>query len=157
MKNWTEDAMRAKGLKFQVTGGAAAPAVAAPVEKRTNKFGAQKTEVNGITFDSAAEAERYQTLKLLEAAREIKALGLQPSFALMGANGRAVAAYRADFIYFEGGRRVVEDVKSVATLTPASKLKLKLFIAQYPDHELRLVDGKGKLVPYKPRFPQVAA
>lgn len=156
MKNWTEDAMRAKGLKFQVTGGAAAP-VAAPVVKRANKFGAQKTEVNGITFDSAAEAERYQTLKLLEAAREIKALGLQPSFALMGANGRAVAAYRADFIYFEGGRRIVEDVKSVATLTPASKLKLKLFIAQYPDHELRLVDGKGKLVAYKPRFPQVAA
>lgn len=156
MKNWTEEEMRAKGLKFQVTGGAGAPT---PVvaEKRTNKFGAKKTEVNGITFDSGAEAERYQTLKLLEAAREIKALGIQPSFALMGANGRAVAAYRADFIYFEGGRRIVEDVKSIATLTPASKLKLKLFKAQYPDHELRLVDGKGKLVPYKPRFPQVAA
>lgn len=157
MKNWTEDAMRAKGLTFQVTGGASVPAVAAPVEKRTNKFGAQKIEVNGITFDSAAEAERYQTLRLLEAAREIKALGLQPVFALMGANGRAVAAYRADFIYFEGGRRIVEDVKSVATLTPASKLKFKLFMTQYPDHELRLVDGKGKIVPYKPRFPQVAA
>lgn len=148
--------MRAKGLKFQVTGGAGAPA---PVvaEKRANKFGAKKTEANGITFDSGAEAERYQTLKLLEAAREIKALGIQPSFALMGANGKAVAAYRADFIYFEGGRRIVEDVKSVVTLTPASKLKLKLFIAQYPDHELRLVDGKGKLVPYKPRFPQVVS
>lgn len=129
----------------------------APAPKRANKYGAKKTEVDGIVFDSADEAQRYQALKWLERAKVIRGLGLQPVFALMGPVGKPVAGYRADFIYFENGRRVVEDVKSKATLTPVAKLKLKLFLTQYPDHELRLVDGQGNAVPYRPRFPKEAA
>ena len=157
MKDWDESSMRAKGLNFRITGGA--PVDAAPVAepKRGNKYNAQKTIVDGITFDSGAEAERYKSLKLLERAKVIRGLGCQPVFALIGGNGRPVASYRADFAYFESGRCIVEDVKSLATLTPASKLKIKLFLAQHPSHELRLVDGNGKPVPYKPRFPKEQA
>lgn len=156
MKGWTLESIAAKGLKATVTGGAGAPAVAA-APKRAHKYGAEKTVVEGITFDSKAEAERFKSLKLLERARMIRSLGLQPVFALTGMGGRAVASYRADFCYFENGRRIVEDVKSAATLTPTARLKFKLFTTQYPDHELRLVDGAGNRLPVKLRYPKVAA
>ena len=42
-----------------------------------NKYGNKKTVVDGITFDSRKEAKRYQELKLLEKAGEIKDLRRQ--------------------------------------------------------------------------------
>lgn len=156
MKGWDLDSLRAKGVAFTVTGGAGAGETSAPA-KRANKFNAVKTVVDGRTFDSAAEAERYKSLKLLERARVIRGLGCQPIFSLLGATGKPVAGYRADFTYYESGRQIVEDVKSAATLTPASKLKIKLFLQQHPGTELRLVDGQGRAVPYRPRFPKEAA
>ena len=47
-----------------------------------NKYGARKTVIDGITFDSKREAIRYQELKLLERAGEIKDLELQPKYIL---------------------------------------------------------------------------
>lgn len=123
--------------------------------KRANKFNAVRTQVDGIWFDSKAEADRYSSLKLLERARVISGLGLQPVFALMGPKGKPVAAYRADFCFFENGRRVVEDVKGV--MTAAFRLKAKMFLQQYPDHELRLVDGAGKRITFTMRSMKVAA
>ena len=35
------------------------------------KYGNRKVEIDGVTFDSIAEARRYQELKLLETAGEI--------------------------------------------------------------------------------------
>ena len=43
------------------------------------KYHNKKTIVQGITFDSKLEAKRFQELKLLERAREIEDLQLQPS------------------------------------------------------------------------------
>jgi hypothetical protein len=37
-------------------------------DARTNKFGAKRTPVDGIMFDSAKEARRYQQLRLEERA-----------------------------------------------------------------------------------------
>ncbi|MDD3747626.1 MAG: DUF1064 domain-containing protein, partial [Anaerostipes sp.] len=45
---------------------------------RYSKYGARKTVIDGITFDSKREAKRYQELKLLEQAGEISYLELQP-------------------------------------------------------------------------------
>jgi hypothetical protein len=99
----------------------------APV--RPHKYGARKTVVDGITFDSAREAKRYGELKLLERAGQITHLELQPKFPLI-VNGRKVAEYRADFSYLEiGGASVVEDVKGVRT--PVYVLKAKLVEALY--------------------------
>lgn len=102
------------------------------------KYHNRKTVVDGITFDSAAEAGRYTELKLLERAGKIKDLRLQPKFELIPAfqkNGKKYrkTTYIADFSYFdnESMKNVVEDVKGVKTQVFA--LKKKLFEYRYPD------------------------
>jgi hypothetical protein len=113
-----------------------------------NKFSAQKVEIDGFTFDSKAEANRYGHLKLLERAKEIKALGVHPSYVLT-INGTAIGTYKPDFAYFEGGRKIAEDVKGM--ITPESSLRMRVFMACYPDIELRIVDRKGGSKPFKQR------
>lgn len=116
--------------------------------KRTNKFGAKKTEVDGIVFASKAEAERYGTLKLLERARQVRAVSVQPEFPLR-INGVLVGFYKADFSYFEGGRQIVDDVKGM--ITEAASLRMRVFMACYPNAELRIVDGQGRAKKFKQR------
>lgn len=113
-----------------------------------NKFGAQKVELDGHTFDSRAEANRYAQLKLLERARDIKALGVHPTYFLM-INGTTIGSYKPDFAYFEGGRKIAEDVKGM--ITPEASLRMRVFMACYPDIELRIVDSKGGWKPFKQR------
>lgn len=94
-----------------------------------NKYHNRKVTVNGITFDSQKEADRYLELLLLQKAGEIDRLKLQPEFTLQEAfttpEGEKVKAirYRADFAYrkkMRGGVdtywvSVVEDVKGFRT------------------------------------------
>ena len=95
---------------------------------RRNKYSNQKVVVDGITFDSKAEAKRYGELKLLKRGGFINDLELQPSFALRGQRGNVVCKYLADFQYSEDGKRVVEDVKSPSTAkNRAYRIKYKLF------------------------------
>ena len=49
-----------------------------------SKYGARKTIVDGITFDSKKEANRYRELKLLEDAGEIEKLKMQVAFEQIG-------------------------------------------------------------------------
>lgn len=103
-----------------------------------SKYKAKKTEIDGITFDSKAEAKRYQELKLLERAGQIKHLSLQPRFMLQegfvnvhtGKKERMIE-YVADFMYLENNVIIVEDVKGVKTAD--YKIKRKLFIHKYQD------------------------
>jgi hypothetical protein len=98
-------------------------------QKRGPKYGNRQTEVDGIGFDSKAEAKRYTDLRLLEVGGAITDLVLQPRFPLM-VNGEKVGVYVADFQYVEDGRLVVEDVKGgAATKTPVYRLKVKLMAA----------------------------
>lgn len=78
--------------------------------------------------DSKKERTRYQELELLEKAGEIKNLRKQVPYALV-VNGILVASYRADFVYEEGTRVVVEDAKGYKT--PMYRLKKKLMQACY--------------------------
>ena len=98
--------------------------------KKQPKYRNRKTEVDGITFDSVAEARRYGELKLLEAQGEIFGLQLQPRFPLM-VNGEKVGMYSADFQYLDSdGQLVVEDVKGGnATKTEAYQLRKRLMKA----------------------------
>lgn len=93
------------------------------------KYHAKPTTVDGIRFDSGAEARRYGQLKLLERAGKITDLELQPRFVCF-INGKIVCVYIADFAYFEGNHRKVEDVKGMRT--EVYKLKKKLVEAIYP-------------------------
>lgn len=102
---------------------------------KANKFGAIKTTVDDIKFDSKAEARRYSQLKLLERASKIHDLRLQPSFKL-----HAGIKYIADFKYTENGKLVVEDVKGMETAV--FRLKQKLFSFDYPYIDFRVIPAK---------------
>ena len=101
-----------------------------------SKYNAKKTNVDGIKFDSIREADRYCELKLLEKAKEIRNLELQPRFLLqdkfkdkMGTTHRKIE-YVADFMYIDkDDKKIVEDVKGMTT--GVYKLKKKLFLNLY--------------------------
>lgn len=93
-----------------------------------NKFGARKTVVDGMRFDSMAEARRYRELRMMEKAHLIDGLEMQPPFPIT-VNGRYICLYKADFRYRdrETGEWVVEDVKSEATRRISTyRIKTKL-------------------------------
>ena len=100
-----------------------------------NKYNAKKTTIDGITFDSKKESERYCELKLRARDKNnpITGLELQPEFPcnITQPNGMTikVCTYRADFRYIENGKTIIEDVKGVKT--PVYKLKKKLVEALY--------------------------
>jgi hypothetical protein len=103
-----------------------------------SKYRNQKTIVDGITFDSKKEANRWAELKLLERAGKITFLQRQVSYVLVPKqvrDGKMIerpVVYKADFAYKdENGEDVVEDVKSPATKTQVYILKRKLLLWEY--------------------------
>lgn len=95
---------------------------------RPNKYGAVKTTVDNIRFDSKRESERYSELKLLFKNGHIHNLEIQPRFDFK-IDGKHMFTYRGDFAYFDGDRRIIEDCKGVRTAV--YKLKKKLIEAQF--------------------------
>ena len=109
---------------------------------RRPKYNNTKTEADGYTFDSKKEARRYQELKALEAAGIISELRLQVPFEICpriaGVKGSRVRKYVADFTYKEGGRAIIEDVKSAITRkNPVYTLKKQLTQWLYPAYEFK--------------------
>ena len=112
------------------------------------KYGNKKITVDGITFDSRREYNRYRELKLLERAGQIQGLELQKKFVLIPAQYTTFArygkkgqrlkdgrkclekecAYIADFVYTENGQPVVEDTKGMRTKDYIIKRKLTLYV-----------------------------
>lgn len=84
--------------------------------RRRNKFGAVKTVLDGITFDSKREAAYYAELKLRERAGEVASVELQPVYEL-SVNGHLVGTYRPDFRFYDVREKRVRvvDVKGVRT------------------------------------------
>ena len=93
-----------------------------------SKYGAIRTEVDGVTFASKKEAKRYQELRLLERAGQIEELQLQPRYPI-AINDVKICTYVGDFQYRERGAFVLEDVKGVKT--PTYNIKKKLVKAIY--------------------------
>jgi len=113
-----------------------------------SKYHSKKITVNGETFDSIHEYERWKELRLLERAGMITDLKRQVKFLLIptqyeeyprfGKKGQPLkpgkrvvereCAYIADFVYKEKGREVVEDAKGVRTDEYIIKRKLMLQI-----------------------------
>ena len=115
------------------------------------KYGNRKVVVDGITFDSKKEAQRYTELKLLEKAGKITGLQLQREFELIPAQrektdqiytkgpnkgkfkpGKVIeqkCSYKADFVYWEleNNSMVVEDTKGMRTKEYIIKRKLMLY------------------------------
>lgn len=113
-----------------------------------SKYRNRKVSVDGITFDSRKEAQRYRELKLLLLAGEIIGLQMQVPFELVPAQYEETGAvyskgprkgqpkqgkcieksvvYIADFVYWQDGKRIVEDTKGVRTTDYIIKRKLML-------------------------------
>nr|DAJ77208.1 MAG TPA: Endonuclease [Caudoviricetes sp.] len=104
----------------------------------------KKTVIDGITFDSKAEAEYYEYLKRLEKNKKIYRLRCHPTYILQEAverHGKRYKAikYIADFGYWDDEEQmnVVVDVKGFAM--EDAKLKRKLFVYNYPHDRLEWV------------------
>ena len=119
-------------------------------KNKKSKYHSIPTCVDGIEFDSRKEARRYRELKLLEAAGKISNLEMQVPFELIPAQyeecnevytkgprkgerkiGHCIekaVIYRADFMYIEDGKIVVEDTKGVRTKDYIIKRKLMLYV-----------------------------
>ena len=119
------------------------------------KYKNKKVTVDGITFDSKKEANRYKELKALEQAGAILDLRLQVKYTLIpaqripiarfGKNGKRLkdhwrtiekeCAYIADFVYYDcnADEVVVEDTKGVKTKDYIIKRKLMLWV-----HNIRI-------------------
>ena len=88
--------------------------------KRSSKYRANKTSVDGHTFDSQKEADYYVELKNRLKANDIKGFCIQPTFIL--APG---LKYKADFIVFNSDNTYeVIDVKGVKTKEYIAKKKV---------------------------------
>jgi len=119
-----------------------------------SKYGANKTVIDGIEFDSKKEAKRWTELKLLERAGVIRDLDRQVKFVLIPAQREAdtigargaikkgkiierECAYVADFVYTdaETGETVVEDTKGFKTKDYIIKRKLMLWV-----HKIKIME-----------------
>lgn len=111
---------------------------------KKSKYGSRKVTRDGITYDSIKEYHRHCELKLLERAGQITDLQTQVPFELIpaqyetferyGKKGQRLkdgkkcveqsVVYKADFVYIEDGKEVVEDSKGVRTPDYIIKRKL---------------------------------
>ncbi len=102
------------------------------------KYRAKKTVIDGVTFDSKKEAQRWVELKGMEQLGAIKNLRRQVPFELIpkqtdpetGKTIERAVTYKADFVYEQDGKTVVEDVKGIKTL-PEYVLKRKMMLFKY--------------------------
>lgn len=108
------------------------------------KFGNIKTVIDGMTFDSKGESQRYLVLKARQEAGEISDLQRQTSYRIT-INGVKVCDYRPDFEYvLEDRTHIVEDFKSPATITPTFRIKVKLMKAVH-GVDVKIVTKPGDL------------
>lgn len=97
------------------------------------KYHAEKVKVEGEVFDSKREFNRWCELKLLERAGAISDLKRQVKFVLIptqkidGKVAEREVSYKADFVYTENGKTVVEDSKGYRTKEYILKRKLLLY------------------------------
>ena len=117
---------------------------------RYRKYKNQKINVDGMTFDSKKEANRYKELSLLQKAGEISGLQTQVRYVLIPAQrevsdevytkgenkgkykpGKLLereCTYVADFVYYKDGKVIVEDTKGFRTKEYIIKRKLMLYV-----------------------------
>ncbi len=98
------------------------------MKKKRNKYGAIKTQIGDLKFDSKGEAEYWRVLVDRQAKGEIMNLKRQIRFPLE-VNGKKICEYIADFTYTEKGVFVVDDFKG--RVTDVFRIKAKLFEAIY--------------------------
>ena len=104
-------------------------------EDSQRKYRNEKVKLDGYTFDSLKERDRYLILLMRQKLGEISGLQVHPRFKLV-VEGEKVCTYCADFQYYvchsdiKGSALVVEDVKSrITSKLPSYRIKKKLMQA----------------------------
>ena len=96
-----------------------------------NKYRNKIVYHDGEKFDSIRELKYFLDFQLLQKAGKITRLKRQPKF-ICEVNGQKVCSYKADFEFFENGKRRVIDVKSPATArTKDFRIKRRLVEALF--------------------------
>lgn len=115
-----------------------------------NKYNAKKVTIDGITFDSKHEAQRWAELRRMQQSKLITELRRQVKYTLIPVQrgpspgiykkgehkgqpkpGKVIeqeCAYIADFVYFNGSEMIVEDTKGIKTKDYIIKRKLMLYV-----------------------------
>jgi hypothetical protein len=93
------------------------------------KYKNNKTVIDGYKFDSLKEAKRYSELMLLQRVGVISQLKMQVKFELIpsqkgGIRNERQVSYIADFVYKEGDKLVIEDVKGMRLTEYVIKRKM---------------------------------
>ena len=121
--------------------------------KSTNKYGARKSCYGGERTDSTNEGKRFLLLNYRQKHGEISCLRRQVSFEIIGKMTKQVAEqlktkvrfktvvleqdarYTCDFVYFEGGKYIMEEFKSEMTAKLADYiLRRKLMLWKIKKH-----------------------
>lgn len=100
------------------------------------KYRNKKVTLGDMTFDSKKEANRWVELAIMQKNGEITDLDTQVVFELIPAQRDPVTKkvleravhYVADFVYYRGNERVVEDTKGFKTPEYIIKRKLMLWV-----------------------------
>lgn len=111
-------------------------------KKGKSKYNAKKTKIDGITFDSKAEANFYCQLKMLLKCGKISGFCRQARFVVItGDDETRATEYVTDFVIFYPDKtyRIV-DVKGVQT--QEFKLKMKAMHEKYPELNVELEEKK---------------
>ena len=118
--------------------------------KTKSKYGNKKVKIDGLTFDSKAEALYYSKLKKMHERGEILFFRVQPRYRLLdgfekdGKRHRPID-YIADFeVHHKDGSIEVVDIKGYKT--DVFRIKEKMFNAKYP-HKLSILKlERGRFV-----------
>jgi len=96
---------------------------------KSNKYGARKTEYNGVMYDSKRESEYARELDLRVRAHDILSWQRQVKYPMIVKDIK-ITTYVADFVItHNNGHIEIVDIKGVET--PVFKLKAKLLKALY--------------------------
>ena len=104
--------------------------------KQSNKYGAIKSEYNGIVYHSKREAAYAQELDLRKKAGDIKDWQRQIPF-VFTVNGIKICTYIIDFS-IEKNDGTTEYVEIKGHYTSIFGIKWRLFRALYPDLDARI-------------------
>lgn len=105
---------------------------------RRSKYNVSKIAIEGIVYDSHAEANRHQNLLLLEKAGNIEALhyhGIR--FSLGKSDKGRLISYIPDFVYIEDGKLIAEEIKG--PVIRDFPVRSALFKDKFPEWFLRVI------------------
>lgn len=110
-----------------------------------SKYKSKKITIDGMTFDSKKEAQRYIELRKMQNTGKITDLKCQVKYLLIPSQKVAnkvverAVTYIADFEYIKDGQKIVEDVKGYrkgqAYALFVIKRKLMLYV-----HNIRVIE-----------------